>query len=344
MSIFIARDFHHFLPNTLLIPYKKYSSLPKKDRQASYIQSWRGGHYVWPLEQRIRRHLEISQKVYVELGEPGMMHQDKNNRWLSTIDFVNRFSKNDNVDFFCNLVPLVPTNRPIHFINDMFLYGHRLYLENSLCKDLLERLKSFRDKKNVKYWDCLLGEKNFKKDFIYEKIKQSKTLLNTTILSYYGANPSEGIWSSYSPKQHSAEVLFKNIRYSDLINLEIYNNSYYTALVETVTHEHFAMFSEKEAKPIMAERPFVIFGSPGHLKALRSLGFKTFSPVIDESYDLELNQEKRFLMVLKSMEKLTKKDPLEVYNSLQTILEHNKKHFLDFNWNSELISSLDKHQ
>jgi len=343
MSIFIARDFHHFLPNRSSISYKDYVSLDR-GREASFIQSWRGGHYTWLLEDRIRKHFTISKKVYVGLGEPGMMHEDLNNRWCSTVDFVNRFSKNDPVEFFCNMVPLVPTNRPIHYINDMFFYGHKLYSEDNTCRGLLSQLKK---NNNIleKHWDCLLGEKNFKKDFIYQSIKND-SILSKTILSYYGDDPSTGIWNKImgQPRAHSAESYNKLIRYSDLIDPNIYNNSYYTAVVETVTHDHFAMFSEKEAKPIMAERPFVIFGSHDHLKAFRTLGFKTFAPVINEDYDSEKDQNKRFKMVIESMKELSDKDPHEVLKQLKSVLEHNRNHFLNFNWNQELIDAREEYQ
>jgi hypothetical protein len=49
--------------------------------------------------------------------------------------------------------------------------------------------------------------------------------------------------------------------------------------------------TEKTAKPIWAKRLFVMFGTPGFLKKLHELGFKTFDHVIDESYDSMLNAQ-----------------------------------------------------
>ena len=43
--------------------------------------------------------------------------------------------------------------------------------------------------------------------------------------------------------------------------------------------------TEKIFKPMMLEKPFVVNGTKGYLKELKRLGFKTFSDVIDESYD-----------------------------------------------------------
>ena len=43
--------------------------------------------------------------------------------------------------------------------------------------------------------------------------------------------------------------------------------------------------TEKAIKPMQNGLPFVILGSPGALATLRALGFKTFAPAINESYD-----------------------------------------------------------
>jgi hypothetical protein len=109
-------------------------------------------------------------------------------------------------------------------------------------------------------------------------------------------------------------------------------------VVETVIPEdnRVSMFSEKQAKPIIAGRPFIIVGTKDHLKAFRSLGFKTFNKVIDESYDDEPDFHKRVMKVLDSMNKLCELDPAEVYDRLATVLEHNKNHFYNKNWNDEL--------
>ena len=166
-------------------------------------------------------------------------------------------------------------------------------------------------------------------------------------MTYYGNDSSKGSWSASvkHPEKHSAETIgdkeHAQVRCSDLIDPNIYNQTFYTAMIETTIHNDFAMFSEKEAKPIIAKRPFVIFGSAGHLKALRSLGYKTFDPVIDESYDQILDKHTRWTKVFESMRDLSLKDPTRVYSNLRTVLEHNKKHFENTNWKKAFKHSQD---
>jgi len=69
-----------------------------------------------------------------------------------------------------------------------------------------------------------------------------------------------------------------------------------------------------------------------HLKAFPTLGSKTFSEVIDESYDLIEDKEQRWSAALDSMHKLTLSNPVDVYRQLADVLEHNKRHFETHNW------------
>ena len=63
--------------------------------------------------------------------------------------------------------------------------------------------------------------------------------------------------------------------------------------------------TEKAIKPMQNGLPFVILGSPGALATLRALGFKTFAPAINESYDHVLDGRRRLQHALAEVERLT---------------------------------------
>jgi hypothetical protein len=46
-----------------------------------------------------------------------------------------------------------------------------------------------------------------------------------------------------------------------------------------------SFFTEKTIKTIYAGKPFIILASPGVLELLKSHGFQTFNPYINETYD-----------------------------------------------------------
>lgn len=85
-------------------------------------------------------------------------------------------------------------------------------------------------------------------------------------------------------------------------------------------------FSEKTFKPILFKQPFLLLARPKTLELLKSLGYKTFDKVIDESYDLEEDDNKRVYMVAKETERLCNLTDDELKNFLYTcrgIVEYN---------------------
>ena len=71
-------------------------------------------------------------------------------------------------------------------------------------------------------------------------------------------------------------------------------------------------FSEKSFKPILAAQPFIIGGNAGTIRHLQDLGYKTFHPYIDESYDMEPNPARRMSMLLAEAERLARLSPAEM--------------------------------
>ena len=286
----------------------------------------------------IENNLEQGNSVLVQLLQPGVMYQ-RNNDWLTVVDFMNEWKGHD-VRFRGNLVPLKACEVEFTYSNDMFFSGPKLYTENNRCSALLQKLKSVADKVTETPWDLLLGERNENKDLLHDLVK-GHPVVNKTFMTYFGKDTNRGHWGQdvVRPKKHTAETLGPlsnrfntQIRCSDLLDPSIYNQTHYSAMIETTIHNDFAMFSEKEAKPIMAQRPFVIFGSCRQLEAFRSLGFKTFASVIDESYDLIEDKQERWRKALDSMFELSKSDPKDVYGKLAGVLRHNKEHFENNDW------------
>ena len=307
------------------------------------------------LRKQIKDALKDNEDVEVFLLQPGVMYIKKDiplmrngkPQWFTVVDFMNEF-KNRPVHFYSNLVPQKKVYCKFTYTNDMFFAGYKLYIKNQRCAGLLKELDSIQQKyqehtggtRVIRPWELLLGETNDNKDLLHDMVN-AHNVKNKVFLTYFGRDPDKGSWSSYveKPKEHTAETLggpsTRNkiqIRCSDLFDPIIYNQTFYTAAIETVVHKDFAMFSEKEAKPIVAKRPFVVFGSPGHMKSFRSLGFKSFASVIDESYDNIEDKEERWNRVLDSMQELSRQNPVQVYKELKSVLEYNKKHFETKKW------------
>jgi len=111
-------------------------------------------------------------------------------------------------------------------------------------------------------------------------------------------------------------------------------NAYFDITCETyMENDGYKSFTEKVSKPLVHFNPFFFVGFQGALQLLRDLGFKTFSPYIDESYDNEPNQAKRLDMIYNEIKRLLSMTPEEIHNwywSMEDILIHNHNRMLEF--------------
>ena len=126
-------------------------------------------------------------------------------------------------------------------------------------------------------------------------------------------------------------------------------NSYFDITTETFTYYENLSFTEKVCKPMVNFLPFIFIGFKGALAKLRELGFKTFSPFIDESYDGEPDEVKRLQMAYAEIKRLclmSKEEIHQWYWQMEDILIHNHHTFLSYHTtdklNLELVNFLDR--
>lgn len=124
---------------------------------------------------------------------------------------------------------------------------------------------------------------------------------------------------------------------------ELYLNSYLSIVTESIFFQtkygtdlkEFASgyLSEKIWKPIGHFQPFILLAPAKSLEYIKSLGFKTFSPFIDESYDDELIDSIRLEKVIHEVAKFhhkTKEQKDKFLNDVKDICIYNQKHFISF--------------
>ncbi len=110
-----------------------------------------------------------------------------------------------------------------------------------------------------------------------------------------------------------------------------YKRIYFNVVTESCYYEDCIYMSEKIFKPISNLTPFIIVSTSHFLSKLKALGFKTFSPWIDESYDEEVDNDKRFFMILDEIKRLCSMSKEEIhkwYYEMEDILKHNQRHFI----------------
>lgn len=126
----------------------------------------------------------------------------------------------------------------------------------------------------------------------------------------------------------------------ELDDVPYHDNSYFSLITETnfykkdspgahismTTSEDAIFITEKTYKAMMLKHPFIIAGFNNSLKTLQELGFKTFHPYIDESYDSIENDDQRLEAIVKEVERLcafTDSQWLEWQTNVKDIVEHN---------------------
>jgi hypothetical protein len=100
-------------------------------------------------------------------------------------------------------------------------------------------------------------------------------------------------------------------------------------VTETVATGRRHHLTEKTFKPIALGMPFIIVGTQGSLRYLRSYGFKTFGDLWDESYDDEPDDHRRIEKIAHTLKLLDDLGEYRqaIFDSAQEIIQHNWNHF-----------------
>ena len=188
---------------------------------------------------------------------------------------------------------------------------------------------------NAKYFaDILLGNPKSHRNTFF-KLLRANNMLDSNIINLFDVYKSSCLDdlddntqkildsqnNEYKMTTHEVSGNFL----SQYIPIGIYQNSLYSVVGETISNNDCFFVTEKTAKPMMAGRPFIMLSGKHTLKHLRDIGFKTFSAVIDESYDEIDDEYERINAAFDSFQALAKLDPVDVYQQLGDVLEHNQK-------------------
>lgn len=111
----------------------------------------------------------------------------------------------------------------------------------------------------------------------------------------------------------------------------LYSDSYCSFVLETLydaEQSGGAFITEKTFKAIRNAHPFIIFGCPNTLATLRRLGYRTFDPHIDNSYDLEQDNTERFVKTINAVDQLLQRGDLHLwYQACLPDILHNQQLF-----------------
>lgn len=117
---------------------------------------------------------------------------------------------------------------------------------------------------------------------------------------------------------------------SGIKDFELQQKALWNIVNETVFYYNKLHLTEKIFKPITCRRPFILVAAPGNLAYLKSYGFQTFNSWIDESYDQEVEFDKRLDKIVNEIKKISElnyKELKEMHQEMQSVLKYNFNHF-----------------
>jgi len=107
-------------------------------------------------------------------------------------------------------------------------------------------------------------------------------------------------------------------------------NTYYQCIVETyATAGETTFLSEKSFKPFMLMQPFVMYGDPLTVQALRDHGYNVYDKWIDHGYDLIMDPIERMESLIREISRLNSISHSEwsiMLYEMKDILIANHKH------------------
>jgi len=254
-----------------------------------------------------------------------------------TVDFIRRFDREKIMWFICGYLNFTLNFSQQYRFMDWFTTSVHFY-KNVMPSKLYE-LEPFKDKPFM--FDALLGRKKTHRDLAYKFIQENNLNGITTYINEHHINfdpnidsANKWIWGNedLATVENIEQVQWTvdriryhdyNISLSQVIPIDIYNQTAYSLVCETNIDNDFVFYTEKTVKPILARRLFVLIGNRFALAGLHRLGFKTFNGIIDESYDaMELTNE-RHLAALEQLKWLCTQDQTTILNRCQDIVNHN---------------------
>lgn len=113
------------------------------------------------------------------------------------------------------------------------------------------------------------------------------------------------------------------------LNPKPYLDTYFSLVTETVFDYPCSFRTEKIWKPIAIGHPFIVASNYGYYQDLQDIGFKTFSHVIDESFDQIENNQDRLKRIVQIVGDLCQQDLASFLKECYNVCKYNQQHLAE---------------
>ena len=276
-------------------------------------------------------------KVVVIFSDAYIKHQP---RWCKEIFSDAVFRVRDNQDLRLAATYIQHTSKPLCVI----------WYSSDIPSVMVQNLLQSKDDITFITGGTNIVKQDYTSVFWNTKTSYDETTVNTIRDRYNLSFDNDSVNELYKtfphPLKNEPTGTFDTISSWTDSQIESYKNAYFYVCTETYAHGLYKSLTEKICKPMVNFMPFVFMSFPGALALLRSLGFKTFSPFIDESYDDEPDESIRLNMIYKEIYRLSQMPKEEIhawYWQMKDILIHNNNRVLNFYKEDQLTPKLVKY-
>lgn len=158
---------------------------------------------------------------------------------------------------------------------------------------------------------------------------KNNRLLDNSVWSFNNAEFKNIIENRYEwPRWQGKHIDFYSAE-TRMVHAQQYGDTVCSVVVETLVDNDIYYISEKTFKSLAAEHLFVVLSGAGFLKNLRERGFQTFNDHFDESYDTELDLDKRIQKIISVLQFIKNSDNETLYRDTADIRKHNHQLIMD---------------
>lgn len=120
------------------------------------------------------------------------------------------------------------------------------------------------------------------------------------------------------------------------LNPNLYADTYFSLVSETLYNEPLGFCTEKIAKPIMIGHPWICASTPGYYRYIKSMGFRTFGHLINESFDNIENHTDRLERIIDIVQDLCNNQSLQSFaHAAQDVCKYNQQRLAEFVWETK---------
>lgn len=297
-------------------------------------------HWPYPYDPTFRdlvnRIYDFCSHIYILASE---LHQP-------TVEFIRDFDREKITYYVAGTLTDPPRLATMEPWMDWFITTRSFYRD--YLPEIVSRINYTQPKRMM--FDILLGRKKLHRECIYNYVKANLDR-DLYVMRYFNDPSKKDVTNDYeywiqetrglkivNPVEWTVdkvEYYGNPMSLSQIIPIELYNQTAYSVVAETNWASTYQFFTEKTVKPIIGRRLFLMVAGKGYLQALRDMGFKTFDGVIDESYDTMDDDLFRFDAVGQQIAWLAQQDQSTILEKIRPIVEHNYAHLMSRDWYGE---------